>query len=195
MALSCGSRVRDAAKDRTTYFSALDELISTLVELHPLVALKCWVGNDYKDWTSINDRFVLNSDRNPLRNVATSILLEWVNQEPETRYSRLAAVIPQFDKAESDGSVTVWSEPAVALLATAPDRETVFRALVTERIRPNEWVSSVADVLEQRRSLIRQFFDDPDPAIRRAAQELDENLEKEIAWERSHESERDERFE
>ncbi|MCU0735532.1 MAG: ATP-binding protein [Methylotetracoccus sp.] len=186
-------RIRDAARDWRAPWNELDDLVKALLELHPHVALSCWLGGGTEDWTNITRQFLSITSCNPLGAVPTSTLLNWANQAPGIRYPRLAAAISPFDKEEEDGAVA-WSEAALAFLSTAPDREAVFRVLVITHFQ-TVWPDSRADLLEQQRLLIRQFQDDRDSAVSRAAQDLDIQLQKKIASERTRERDRDERFE
>lgn len=188
-------RIRDAARDWLAPWRGLDDWVKALLELHPHVALSCWLDGDTEDWANITRQFLSITSGNLLGEVPTSTLLNWANQLPGTRYPRLAAAISPFDKEEEDGAVA-WSEAALAFLSSAPDREAVFRAFVTAAcIRQTAYRGSRADFLEQRRLLIRQFLDDRDSAVSRAVQELDIQLQKQIASERTRESDQDERFE
>ncbi len=186
-------RVRDTARDWRRNLQELDELVECLLELHPHVALNCWLEDDAKHWANVVDQFV-GTYRNPLGKVPPAILLQWAEQEPETGYLRLAAVVPLFDRDEETGA-SGWSEIALALLESAPDRQSVFQTLVIERIRPNSWSGSLTAILEQRCSLVSQFLEDSDPGIRQSTQRLDRDLRTEIEQERTREHIRDERFE
>jgi hypothetical protein len=130
-------------------------------------------------------------DRNPLSVVPLPILLEWADGDPDTRFPRLAGIIPAFE--QKDG-VTTWSEGALALLSAAPNRAAVLRGLATQ-LHPRACFGSLADILERRRLLLQAFLADDDPAVRQVARETDDSLQHEIASERRGEVNRDERFE
>lgn len=192
-AVLLSERIRDAARDWRQSWRSLDDLVGFLLTQYPDVVLTCWLDGDPSDWSDILGRFV-DVDRNPLREISTQVLLAWAGQAPGKRYQRLASVIPVFDREDDDGSAD-WSESALRLLETAPDRPAFFDTLVAQRIPPRVWAGSRADALEQRRRLLQRFLEDRDPEIVQATRKLDLDLQQEIERERSREGERDERFE
>ncbi|WP_143741861.1 type 1 periplasmic-binding domain-containing protein [Thiorhodovibrio frisius] len=185
-------RISDASANGRASWLNLNELIETLFSLHPFVALDCWFAGGQDEWRHSYMHFRNGMDnRNPLKRVPLPLLLQWANGDPETRFSRLAGTIPAFD--QQDGA-TQWSEGALALLGAGPDRATVLQGLASQ-IHPRGWAGSLADILERRRPLFQAFLDDDDPALRQVARETDDGLQREIVLRRSHEAERDERFE
>ncbi len=184
--------VSDALKNRRTSWWELRELMKALFALHPLVALDCWVAG-WRDERRHYDLHFFNgtADHNPVNVVPVSILLEWADGDPDTRFPRLAGIIPAL--GQKDG-VTTWSEGALALLRAGPDRAAVLRALATQ-LHQSSGSGSLADILERRRPLLQELLADDDPAVRQAAREIDDGLQQEIESERSLEVNRDERFE
>lgn len=186
------SRISDPRANGRASWLNLDELIKTLFSLHPFVALDCWFSGGKDEWRHPHMHFRNGMDnRNPLKRVPLPLLLEWAEGDPDTRFPRLAGTIPAFE--QEDGA-TQWSEVALALLGAGPDRAAVLQGLASQ-IHPSGWSGSLADILERRRPLFQAFLDDDDPAVRQVARETDDGLQREIAFRRSHEVERDERFE
>jgi len=66
----------------------------------------------------------------------------------------LSAIIPFI---ESDKGAPKWTDTALAILDSAPDRATVLAGLV-DHFRPRGWSGSLADKLERRRALPQAFF-------------------------------------
>jgi len=165
-------------------------LIKTLFALHSSIALDCWLAGAEEDWRHQMRGYNTREDHNPLDAVPLPLLLEWADGDPDTRYPRLAGIVPAFKNADD---ATEWGEGALALLGAGPDRAAVLRGLATQ-LPASGWIGSLADILERRRSLIQAFLDD-DPAVRQVARETDDRLQREISVERSHEVGRDERFE
>ena len=190
-ALIC-RRIADASTERLIHSVELSGFVEAMLSLHPLVALDCWLEGKPDTWGRQAGRWVADiEDRNPLGKVPPPILLEWAQRNPDTRFSKLASVIPAL---VNEDNATAWSETALALLSAAPDRAAVLRGL-TARLHPSGWSGSLADILEQRRPLIQHFLDDEDPAVRQVAREFGDALLTDIAAERSREVNRDERFE
>jgi hypothetical protein len=185
-------RVFNATTTGWATWHNLERLIKTLFDLQPLVALDSWVagGHDERRHSSLHF-FNGREERNPLNVVPLPLILGWANGDPDTRFPRLAGVIPAFE--QKDG-VTTWSEGALALLSAAPNRAAVLRGLATQ-LHPRACFGSLADILERRRLLLQAFLDDDDPAVRQVARETDDSLQHEIASERRGEVNRDERFE
>jgi hypothetical protein len=159
--------------------------------LHPPVALDFFLGGVRDEWGHREIFSIDREARSPLSKVPTAVLLDWAHGDPVTRFPQLAGVVPAF--ANQDGAAA-WSETALAILDDAPDRAAVLRSLVAQR-HQSGWSGSLADILEKRCELIRRFLDDEDPAVRQVAREIDNALLEDIAAERSHEVDRDERFE
>lgn len=184
-------RISEATKNGRTFWRNFGTLIKRLFALHPSVALDCWLGCAQDDWRHHVHFFNAREDHSPLNEGPASLLLEWAAGDPDTRFPRLAGIIPAFE--QKDG-VTTWSEGALALLRAGPDRAVVLQGLATQ-FHPSGWSGSLADILERRRPLLQAFLNDDDPAVRQVARETDDSLQREIALERAHEANRDERFE
>lgn len=185
-------RISDATTNGRTYWGNLESLIKTLFVMHPLVTLDCWLAGGQDEWGHYYAHFFNGREHpNPLNVVPPPILVEWANRDPDTRFPRLAGIIPAF--AQGDG-VTTWCEGALALLGAGPDRAAVLRGLATQ-LRPRGWSGSLADILERRRPLFQAFLAADDPAVRQVARETDDWLQQESASDRLHEVNRDERFE
>ena len=106
-------RISDATTNGRTFWRNLEKLIKTLFALHPLVALDCWLADAQDDWRHHVHIFNSREDHNPLNVVPLPLLLEWADSDPDTRFPRLAGIIPAF---EQEDGVTAWSEGALALL-------------------------------------------------------------------------------
>lgn len=184
-------RISDASANGRTSWPDLGRLIKTLFALHPMIALDCWLAGDQEDWRHRMFFFNTREEHNPVNSVPLPHLLEWADADPDSRFPRLAAIVPAF-KTEAD--TTEWNEAALALLDAGPDRAAVLRALATQ-LHPSGWVGSLADILELRRPLFQSFICDDDPAVREVALETDDCLRREIASRRLREVNRDERFE
>jgi hypothetical protein len=184
-------RIIDARAERLISGIQVDELVETLLSLHPHVVLDCWLGG-VPDKSSLQDMLLFDiEDRNPLGKVPIPILLVWAQVDPDTRFPRLPGVIPAFEQKDN---ATAWSETALALLSAAPDRAAVLQGLGIQ-LHPSGWSGSVAVILEKRRPLIQQFLDDQDPEVRQVARAVDYALLQDIEGECSSEVDRDERFE
>jgi hypothetical protein len=184
-------RISDTTANGRIYWRNLENLIKTLFALHPLIALDCWLAGAEEDWRHQMYCYNTREDHNPLNAVPLPLLLEWADGDPDTRYPRLAGIVPAFKNADD---ATEWSEGALALLGAGPDRVAVLRGLATQ-LHPSGWSGSLADILERRRSLIQAFLDDDDPEVRHVARASDDRLQRDISAECSREVVRDERFE
>jgi hypothetical protein len=184
-------RISDATTNGQTFRRNLERLIKTLFALHPITALDCWLSNSQEDWPHRMLFFNARDGQNPLDAVPVPLLLEWAGKDPDTRFPELAGMVSAFEK---QNDTIEWSEAALALLRTGPDRAAVLRSLAIQ-LHPSGWSGSLADILERRRPLFQPFLGDDDPAVCQVARETDDWLQRKIAAERQREVSRDERFE
>lgn len=186
----CG-RVRERGKSIPFIGDELHDVIEAILDLHPTTALDIWLGSETKErWL---DELCHDDirDRKLLDRVSTQTLLDWAEADPEIRFPRLARAIPAFKK---DKGLMVWTEIALTLLHTAPDRAAVFTSFESQFF-PHSWSGSLAALLEERRLLIQPFLEDQEPEVGRVARRIDQTLLREIDEARSLEANRDHGFE
>lgn len=184
-------RIRERGQSTPFIGDELNAVIEAILDLHPTTALDIWLGPETKEkW--LDELFQDDiRDPRPLDRVPTQTLLDWAGTDPEIRYPRLARAVPAFKKEDAG---MLWSELALMLLRTAPDRAAVFAGFESQFI-PHYWSGSLADLLEERRPLIQQFINDQDPRVSSVAQRINDSLLKQIDKARSFEAHRDRGFE
>lgn len=165
-------------------------VIASLFRLQPTVALDAFLGAEkVRDIWSV----AIDSDRsraNPLKDIPAHTVIAWAQQSPESRFPRLASVVPLFGDTDSNG-VSL----AMEVLNHAPDRSAILAEFHLLRFFPNAWSGSLADILERRRSLPRMLMGHSDPLVVAWARQMDEDLARTAEQERLRDRQGDESFE
>ena len=120
--------------------------------------------------------------------VPIEVLIDWCNEEPETRYAFAAGGCKLFEKQADDKSPLVISETAIALLEAAPDKKAVVETYLS-RFRPSSWSGSLSGILQARLPLLDQLIVSDDEAVSSAIQSAKKTLLKWIDTERAQETE------
>jgi hypothetical protein len=132
----------------------------------------------------------------PMR-IPTDVLLGWCQEDPVPRYSLAASIITFWRRPELSDS-PVWSDQAEALLAGAPDPNTVL-AVFIGRFWPRTWSGSRAAVVEANSKLLDSLAPHIQCRVGSLVAEAKAQLAQEIARDRQLETatdrSRDERFE
>jgi hypothetical protein len=133
----------------------------------------------------------------PFDSIPESLLLEWCDQDAESRYTWVASSMCPFIKGQNTG-MPRWKETAMALLGRAPNRIELLRNYI-DQLRPTSWTGSLSMTWEANVRLLDSLPEDQDPSVRafiaaeqaRLAHQIAELRMQEDAQERSE----NERFE
>jgi hypothetical protein len=137
----------------------------------------------------------VDSRKRPLAVVSEQDLLEWCDQEPQTRYAAIATVITAYQRP-SESSPAQWTSIALRFLERAPDPSAILTEFVAQ-FNPGGWSGSLAAILASNAALLDQLGAYPQLSAAvaeekaRLQQWIDEQKRRETAMDRQ----RDERFE
>lgn len=160
--------------------------------MQPLVALDIFLGAPSEDGCAILCDY--DSDRTkPIDKLSDDILITWAQQDPDFRFSQLAAAITPFTTNTAGGAYE-WKSIALQLLNLAPDRGKVLAKFGAHLI-PWSGSGSLAEIIESRRALVRFLFSHPDPDIADWARETDKKLHQAAEKERDRDLRWDDGFE
>ncbi len=175
------------------YFPAhnLQHVIEALLEVQPFAALDAFLLS--KDGSSEVPIITRDSFENstPLERLDLAILVEWAEMDSEIRYPRLGLSIRMFDTfKEENNEKVIISSLFLSLLERAPNKAK-FLGNTWDRIHPNGWSGSLADVLEKRLKALQGLVENADAEtqnwITSAKPEIDEWINDERKQERMQE--------
>lgn len=148
------------------YGSSLKKYMATLSEKQPLIFLESFLGNkevsDFKRSRIFSSNF--ERGENPLNKISDQALIDWCDEDPESRYPLIADAIQPFEKCSETGNM-VWRKVVYSLLEKAPDLKSILDNL-TGSIRPGGWSGSLADILQTRLTLFEELKDHPNEEVR-----------------------------
>jgi hypothetical protein len=173
------------------------EFMSTIIQLHPILALDVFIGEDadvdYQVKNAIKGRF--DKKVSPFSKVDIKSTLKWCNDSREERYPKLASIITPHQNSEES---IEWTPLAIELLKNCPESTKVLDEFLSS-FCPNGWTGSRAKILESRLPLFNQLIDHPNRDITTWVTEEKAKWQKFIASEYESERESDidksERFE
>jgi hypothetical protein len=186
-----------AIKRNDIYAHDQDDLLSSLLRVHPTVMLDEMLAGDERARRSGVQVFldVSRFNKHLLDVVSDESLLEWCNCDPVVRYPTAAAFASLFRRPKN-GEPHQWMPLAVRLLAKAPEPLKVFKNIV-DRLYPTSWSGSLASKLESRLKLLEQLAMPDAPGMLDAFNRAKVGFEERIRKEREREAEegRSARFE
>ncbi|MCB1551898.1 MAG: hypothetical protein KDJ26_07870, partial [Alphaproteobacteria bacterium] len=148
------------------YGSSLKKYMATLSEKQPLIFLESFLGNkevsDFKRSRIFSSNF--ERGENPLNRISDQTLIDWCDEDPESRYPLIADALQPFEKCSETGNM-VWRKVVYSLLEKAPDLKSILDNL-TGSIRPGGWSGSLADILQTRLTLFEELKDHPNEEVR-----------------------------
>jgi hypothetical protein len=191
-------RLKRAVAASETYWSEHHGLLRALLGVQPTAVLDTlFSGEDriqkhrgaFDHWGSQRS--------NPADEISCETLITWCEGDRERRYPLMASFVTFASRSKESGAL-IWSEQAMALLASAPDPEKVLGAFV-ERFRPRSWSGSRAALIEANAQLLENSEALIAPAsmsfVVEAKARLAQEVEEERRLETERDRERDERFE
>lgn len=148
-------------------------------------------GKFRKSRIATTDPLFDRSKGNPFDQIPKEVLVEWCDEEPESRYPFAAKVCQLFNTTgpndELSDSIT---KVAVELVNMAPNPAVIIEIFVG-RFFPRSWSGSRANLLESRLPLFDQLIIEDNENLRSLIEAKKVAFEKEIAGEREFESSRE----
>jgi hypothetical protein len=202
-------RLMEGLAEHKIYAWHYSELLGAIAAAFPRAVLDILVEKGRFGYEGGRGIFSMFRDHRPcpLRRLDTDLMLEWAHEKPDTRFLSLAEVIRPWQRAGDNGQeandsdekgALSWTPAAMRLMREAPEPLAVLSVFVA-RFRPSSWGGSLADILNNRLTLLEMLAVDSNPEIAKAANEavpiLKQEIESTRAWEAERHRERDERFE
>ena len=192
-------KVRRGFDDYSLSHYAVGDVLAALFEVQPMAALDELVGDEADEGKHSTRWWHLRDDdaKSVLTGVPIDILIGWCRAGSGSRWERVAAAIPAFDKMNGKDD-SCWSKSALALLSSAPEPVRVASVLA-ERIEPMSWHGSRAEIIAGRASLLDELAevlgDDAADDVREWRNNLQERIDIERRRELQEHRRDNERFE
>ena len=174
-----------------------DDLLDALFSAQPDAALEGLCGGDAKDLEQgIGILRDVGLRKQPLSLVPDEDLLQWCDQEPQTRYLALAEVIG-FCRRTSDDGPPQWTSVALQFLKKAPSAVGVLHKFCARFMPSSGWSGSLVVILESNVTLLDRLGAYPalNAAAAREKERLKQWIEDQKCRETASEKQLDERFE
>ena len=168
-----------------------DDLMTALLKVHPHDVLDELITGDAKARSRSVRLFAdfTRHHKSPMESVPDGVLIEWCDRDPEARYPFTAAIAPLFDQSH-DEIPLAWKDIARTLLLKAPDKEAVFREIVS-RLRPSGGIGSISSQYDAQLKLLNHLDLSDMPVLAAPLAKAKAELQDEIDGWRKHENDRD----
>jgi len=183
------TRLKSAVKKYETSAFYHDDLLHGLLTVQPTAALNGLCCGDQQE-LELGIRILRDAGirKPPLAVVSNDDLLNWCDQEPQTRYVAMASVITISERGgEHNGRR--WTRIALRFLEKAPDPSAVLKEFTGHFMPSGGWSGSLATIIEANATLLDQLG--AYPSLSAAITEQKERASQWIAEERRRESARD----
>ncbi len=198
-AVALCDRIKLGLSDRTFDAFHFEELLKSVFELQPRIALNMFFRsepqNESSDFAEADFNPTIARERKPLDLVPIEVMCQWCDESAAARYPILSR-FGSFDTVSQEGAK--WSPFAIEMLKRAPDPQAILKIFV-KRFHPTSWSGSLSAIIESRLGLLDQIRELNNPCLDEYATEIKSQLINEIATRRKFEDERDkeldERFE
>jgi hypothetical protein len=180
-----------ATANRSASASDFDNLMTGLLKTHPDDTLDELISGDTKARSRsirLIDDFT-HHGKSPMDAVPDAVLLAWCDRDPQARYPFAAAISSLFNQSH-DEIPQAWKAIARALLLKAPNKEAVFRKIVS-RLRPSGGIGSISSQYESRLELLNQLNLSDMPILAEPLAKAKSELQGEVDFWRKQETERD----
>ncbi|QCU73294.1 esterase/lipase family protein [Pseudoalteromonas distincta] len=139
------------------------EFMSTVIQLHPILALEVFIGSNAEVETQIRNAIKGKFDKkvSPFSKVDMKSTLDWCKSNGKDSYPVLASIITPYQSNEKS---IKWTPLAIELLNSCPEPAKVLDEYLTS-FSPNGWTGSRAKILESRLPLFQPLIDSTNEEI------------------------------
>jgi hypothetical protein len=202
------TKLRSGLQSYAVYGWDYADLVLVIAEKFPLMFLDVMVGQNDQSPNERREVFRGMRDRKPcpLSVIDGETLVDWANDEPESRFKKIASIIRPWQSKEkgndpseaNQASQLEWTPDALVFLKAAPDPSVILDHFINS-FEPSSWSGSRAQIIEARSSILTDLFEDENAELREQAKfhknRLDGRLVEMKKREEESSRERDERFE
>ncbi len=159
-------------------------LLGRLAEVQPYVFLDTFIGRDEYMFRRMTFGDLDRAD-SPVNQIPENILIDWCEQDPETRYPRIVSSMQMYSKPK-DSEELHWHPIMSTIFEKASHLQAVLSQLETG-IHPMSWSGSLADALAKRFPLFAKLSEHPNLEIRDWAIRQQQELNRVVQVERERE--------
>lgn len=187
--------IRICSEIKVSYLSYHDisHVLDALLKTQPSTALDHFLTLDLAPY----NRWLFRSGyghSGPLDSLDATILCEWANREPNTRYSLFGGDVLSMFARDTNGNDIGLSPLFLELLAHAPDKK-AFLGRIGDRLQPRGWSGSLADILTRRKAKLQPLRENAHADVRQWVKDIEPALDQWIADERKRDRGIEEAFE
>lgn len=137
-------------------------LLRCLAQIQPYIFLDVFIRSD--EIRFYGNRFDdLEQEDNPVNQIPEDVLIQWCEQDPETRYRQVVVSMQTYSKPKEPDELQ-WKPVIFSFLEKSPNVQAILSNLGST-IQPTGW-SSYADTLEKRLPLFTALFEHKNPIVR-----------------------------
>ena len=177
-------RLVDGFHEYRIYSFHYPRLLGGLARVQPYIFLDAFIGRDEYIFTrrTLGD---LERADSPVNQIPENILIDWCEQDPETRYSLIVSSMQMYLNLKGSDELR-WHPILPTIFEKSPNIQAVLSQLEKE-IYPMSWSGSRADAMAKRFSLFIQLLEYPNLIIRDWAVAQNQKLELAVQVERERE--------
>jgi len=151
-ALAVFTNIKDSILKHIIGRIDLPDFLSTMVQLHPILALNVFIGDELKVPPQLKNAIKgwFSEKTSPFSKVNIKNTLEWCNKRPEGRDSKLAEIITPY---QTIGNTIQWTSLALELLTNSINPINVLEEY-SSNLHFSSWSGSRAKKLESRLPLL-----------------------------------------
>jgi hypothetical protein len=186
------NNIHDTMEGHYGSYRDFNSVLNVLLDIQPAVVLDVF----FLSKKPLPNRWQFDAElgfSNPFEIMDSTVLHQWADQNPPTRYTSLGRFISMFRRKSDDEDYGI-SPLFLATLNRAPDKR-AFLGDFLSRLRPGSWSGSLADILVRRKAQVLMFRENSHADVRQWVDELLPELDRWIEDERGLEREDEKRFE
>ena len=191
------TKLYSSITEDNVFFSDLDHVFLSLVEVQPLEFLEVFVRDTEEMDYRIAQIFSGQLNLNPLNLISDELIINWCDVKKTERYPLMASIIDAYQNTSPSQQIE-WTSLAKYLIDNYFEPTVILEQLM-HVFHPNHWSDSLADVMLKRLPLLESLMKYENPFVVKWAKNKEPILKKEINrirnWEQAQEQNQNERFE
>ncbi|MBT2286049.1 hypothetical protein J7E78_21140 [Paenibacillus polymyxa] len=191
------TKLYSSITEDNVFFSDLDHVFLSLVEVQPLVFIEVFVRDTEEMDYRIAQIFSGQLNLNPLNLISDELIINWCDVKKTERYPLMASIIDAYQNTSPSQQIE-WTSLAKYLIDNYFEPTVILEQLM-HVFHPNHWSDSLADVMLKRLPLLESLMKYENPFVVKWAKNKEPILKKEINrirnWEQAQEQNQNERFE
>ncbi|WP_413379094.1 hypothetical protein [Paenibacillus taichungensis] len=164
--------------ENNVFFSDLDHIFLSLVEVQPLEFLEVFVRDTEEMDYRIAQIFSGQLNLNPLNLISDELIINWCDVKKTERYPLMASIIDAYQETSPSQQIE-WTSLAKYLIDNYFEPTVILEQLM-HVFHPNQWSNSLANVMLKRLPLLESLMEYENPIVVKWAKNKEPILKKEI---------------